>query len=390
MSYQAPYIDEAGLHLSSYNDIRDKLIEEMKQIYGQDIYLEKDSQDYQMISAFALMIYDTQQSLLLAYNNNSPATASGTGLDRVVALNGIHRTKASYSSCVVQLKGAPLTKINGGMVADSRGYQWALPELVTLGAAGTAQVTAVCKEVGRITASPGDIDTIVTPTKGWTAVTNQVSAVPGVNQEGDSALRYKQSVSVANPSRSVFEGTIGAIANAEGVVRHVAYENDTGVTVNGLPPHSITLVIEGGADEELANLIYRHKTPGCYTHGDVCVTIQGAYGVTTPIRFFRPQYIDVVVKITVVPLEGYTDAVTDNIQEKIYDYINSRAIGESVYTSNLNMPVLQALGQPPNFYVAGLTAGKAGGAAGEVIQVGLFEAVRTSREGITIEVKTND
>lgn len=37
MSYQAPYIDESGLHLSSYNDIRDKLIEEMKQIYGQDI-----------------------------------------------------------------------------------------------------------------------------------------------------------------------------------------------------------------------------------------------------------------------------------------------------------------------------------------------------------------
>lgn len=61
MSYQAPYIDEAGLHIASYNDIRDSLLENMKQIFGQDIYLENDSQDYQMISAFALMLYDIQR-----------------------------------------------------------------------------------------------------------------------------------------------------------------------------------------------------------------------------------------------------------------------------------------------------------------------------------------
>lgn len=97
MSYEAPYIDEAGLHIASYHDIRDSLMEDMKRIFGQDIYLENDSQDYQLISAFALMLYDTQQALLLAYNNNSPATAVGKGLDRIVALNGIHRTSARIS-----------------------------------------------------------------------------------------------------------------------------------------------------------------------------------------------------------------------------------------------------------------------------------------------------
>ena len=165
MSYQAPYIDEAGLHIASYNDIRDSLLENMKQIFGQDIYLENDSQDYQMISAFALMLYDIQQALLLAYNNNSTATAIGKGLDRIVALNGISRTGASYSSCAVRLSGTPYTKITGGIVADSRGYQWVLPEQVTIGASGSIQVTAICKTIGRILASPGDIDTIVTPLK---------------------------------------------------------------------------------------------------------------------------------------------------------------------------------------------------------------------------------
>ena len=388
MSYQAPYIDEAGLHLSNYNEIRDSLIAEMKQIFGQDIYLEQDSQDYQMVSAFALMIYDTQQALLLAYNNNSPATATGTGLDRVVALNGINRTKASYSSCAVQISGTAYTKINNGIVADSRGIQWALPEQVTIGATGIIQATAVCKTVGRITASPGDINTIVTPTKGWLAVENLVSATPGVEEERDSALRLKQKASVANPSRSVFEGTIGAIANADGVVRHVAYENDTGEIVDGMPPHSISLVIEGGCDKELANLIYLHKTPGCYTNGNLVVDIIGAYGITTPIRFYRPNYVDVEVKIKVHALTGYTDTTGAAIQENVYTYINNLAIGQSVYTANLNGPVLEALAQPPNFYVERLTAGRKGKTAADVIEIGLIEAARIGMGDITVEVVT--
>ena len=44
MAYTAPFIDDAGLHVPSYIDIRDDLIEQFKQIYGQDIYLENDSQ----------------------------------------------------------------------------------------------------------------------------------------------------------------------------------------------------------------------------------------------------------------------------------------------------------------------------------------------------------
>ena len=386
MGYVAPYVDEAGLHISGYPEIRDCLIEEMKGIFGQDIYLEPDSQDYQMISAFALMIYDTQQALLLAYQNNSPATAVHTGLDRIVAINGIRRKKAGYSSCAVKLSGTPHTKINQGIVADKRGQQWALPEQVTIGASGSVQVTAVCKSAGRMIANPGDIDTIVTPTKGWTAVENLVSAAVGAEEETDSALRIKQSASVANPSRSVFEGTIGAIANAPGVVRHAAYENDTDEVLNGLPPHSITLVVEGGEDDQLGQLIYLHKTPGCYTNGDVVVQVAGAYGITTPIRFYQPGYVDVEVTVQIHPLSGYTDATVAAIRENIYTSINHLAIGQSAYTANLNGPVLEALGQPPTFYVEQLTANRKNEAAASVIEIGLIEAARIAMEDIRVEV----
>ena len=385
--YQAPYIDEAGLHISSYNDIRDSLVEEMRAIYGNDIYLDNDSQDYQMISAFALMAYDVQQALLLAYNNISPATATGTGLDRVVALNGIRRAAASYSTCLVKLTGTAGTTISNGVVQDSRGIQWRLPKSVTISNDGTATALATCTTIGRITAATGDINTIVTPTRGWTSVINGVPAIAGVNQETDSALRAKQRISTANPSNTVFEGTIGAIANVDGVVRYAAYENDTNTERDGLPPHSITMVVDGGTDQDVAQAIYLHKTPGCYTNGDIEVNVSGSL-TEIPIRFYRPHYVDVAVKVSIKTLTGYTDATASQIKANIYDYINGLAIGETLYAPNLNGPILSALNGQPSFYVTGLAASKKDGEPAEVIAIAQIEAAQIAVEDITIEVVT--
>ena len=94
MTYFKPYVDASGFHYPSYDDIKQELIGEMKRIYGQDLYLDNDSQDYQMISAFALKIYDTYQAIELDYNNRSTKTAIGTALDALVKNNGITRKKA--------------------------------------------------------------------------------------------------------------------------------------------------------------------------------------------------------------------------------------------------------------------------------------------------------
>ena len=76
MAYYAPYIDTTGIHVPTYEDIRDDLIASMKQIFGQDIYLDDDSQDYQQISIFAKKIFDTNSLAVLVYNNRTANTAS--------------------------------------------------------------------------------------------------------------------------------------------------------------------------------------------------------------------------------------------------------------------------------------------------------------------------
>jgi uncharacterized phage protein gp47/JayE len=211
MSYFAPYVDATGLHLPTYQDILDDLVASAKAIYGDDIYLEEDSADYQLLSIFALKSYDNMQALAYCYASRSPGTALGAGLDGVVKLNGIARKAAGYSTCDVVLTGTAFTQISGGKVKDASGNIWDLPATVVIGSGGTVTTTATCEEVGAISALPGDITEIVTPTYGWTAVNNEVAAVVGQAQETDAEVRIRQAASVALPSQALLDGTKAAI-----------------------------------------------------------------------------------------------------------------------------------------------------------------------------------
>lgn len=337
MAYFKPYVDASGFHYPSYDDIKQELIEEMKRIYGQDLYLENDSQDYQMISAFALKIYDTYQAIELDYNNRSVKTAIGTALDTLVKNNGITRKKASYSTVKLTITGEPNTNIIGGQAKDGSDNTWALSDYyITIPASGTIDVDATCTKLGDITTNVNTITKIVNPTKGWLSVTNKAIPIPGQPVETDEQLRKRQSISVANPSQTVIESTKGAIAAIEGVTRYRVYENDTSITdSNSIPSHSISAVVEGGTDKEIAQAIYLRKGPGCGTHGNTTVQLIPRSTVPINIKFSRPTYADIDVQVKVKALTGYNNEVENAILEQVRYYLSILEIGQNVYISSL-------------------------------------------------------
>ncbi|WP_301962268.1 baseplate J/gp47 family protein [uncultured Megasphaera sp.] len=363
MAYTAPYIDDAGLHIPSYVDIRDDLVDQFKQIYGQDIYLENDSQDYQMISAFALKTYDTMQLLQIVYNNRSPKTAVGTALDSIVKLNGIARKAASYSTCVVTLTGDIGTVIPAGVVEDDAGNKWDLPANIRFDTA-EIEVTAKCETIGAIEAMPGTITEITNPQKGWISVTNTVPAVVGEPVETDEQLRYRQSISVAIPSQNMVNSTIAGIASVTGVTRYKVYDNDTNETdSNGIPGHSIAAVVEGGLDEDVAEQIYLRKGPGGGTYGTTSVTYINADGLPNIVRFFRPTYVPINVTVTVKKNGTYTTAVVGTIKNNVEQYINALDIGYDVLVTGILTAVAASITNvaQPEFSLQGITIGKAAG-----------------------------
>ena len=342
MTYFKPYVDSTGLHIPTYNDILEDMIAAMKQIYGDDIYLDNSSPDYQLLSIFALKQSDTLQVMAYAYNARSPETAIGASLDSVVKLNGIKRKAASKSTCQVKVTGTPFTQIVDGAVRDRAGLTWDLPSSVVIDSSGTTYTVATCRTAGAVSALAGDISQIETPTYGWVSVTNEVAAVLGNAQETDAQLRERQTISTANPSQTMLDGTKGAIAALKNVSRYAVYENDTNVSSvtddnpYGLPAHSVTCVVEGGTDEDVAEAIFLHKGIGCYTNGDVEVQYPDQNDYINRVRFFRPVYKDIFVKVVLKKYTGYISTMTVKVREAVYNYLAALTIGSDVSASVLS------------------------------------------------------
>ncbi|EBC1275802.1 hypothetical protein G6T08_000929 [Salmonella enterica] len=328
-----------GISAPDYQTILDTLTSYFQQIYGIDAYLEPDSKDGQAVALVALAIHDANNTAISVYNCFSPATGYGAALTSNVKINGIARKGATNSTVDLLLTGTAGTAITNGTVKDTNNVIWRLPASVVIGVDGTVTATAICSKSGAVAAPAGAITTINTPTRGWTSVTNPAAAAVGAPAETDAELRIRQGQSVAIPSITPFEGVDGAIANIAGVTRHKLYENDTGKTDgNGLPPHSISAIVDGGDVAEIAQTIRGNKGQGVRTWGKTSVTVPDKYGNPHIISFSRPTDVPVYGKITLTVFAGYTSQIGVQIQQAVADYINRLMIGDQVLLSRIYSP----------------------------------------------------
>ncbi len=319
------------------------------------------------MSAIAKMIYDAFLTAQTVYNSYGPGTAIGAALDTIIKINGLQREAETYSTVSVTLTGTPGTPISGGVVQDTNGIKWDLSQ-VTIGLDGNISATVTCEQPGPIIVSPGQISTIVTPTYGWTSVTNSSTNLTiGTNIEQDSTLRGRQAQSSAMPSKTILDGLKALIAATSGVTGFEVYENFTSsVNSLGIPANSIACVVEGGSDDDVANAIYLKRGLGCGTYGATIVTIQDSYNQLTPINFNRPSYVDIDVVVNVKKLNGYTTQTTTAIQNAIANFLNGFSIGTSLNNSGLwgaSLSANTALNNP-TFSITSLTMAVHGGTQG--------------------------
>lgn len=343
------YIDENGYFFADYPAFLDWLQTEYRGIYGEDVYLEPDSQDGQLLAVFALALYETAALGAAVYASFSPSSARGVGLSRNVKINGLERRSATYSEVELTIVGVAGTVLSDAQAEDTLGQKWLIPT-VTIPISGTVDVTARAENLGAVQASPNTVNKIFTPTLGWQTVNNSAAAVPGVPVETDFELRRRQAISTANPSRTVLEGTEGAVANLSGVTKTKAYENDTDTTdANGIPSHSIEIFALGGDDVEIAQTIALHKTPGTGTFGTTTELVSDSRGMPLNISFSRPVQAIINVEITIATNSFWNPDFEPLIQERVADFINALRVGDAVLLSRLFAPAY-LLGDPGNSY----------------------------------------
>lgn len=385
------YVDSTGFHIADFEDFLNYNRDAMKRIYGSDINLDADSQDGQLVTHIAQSQYDLASLCAAIFASYSPSSASGESLSRQVKINGIRRQEATNSTVDLKIIGKAGTGIKKGRVRDDADRLWILPDLVTIPAGGEIVVTATADEAGEIRAAAGAVSRIATPTEGWMSVTNEAEAAAGVSVESDVALRRRQAVSTAMPSQAILKGILGSLLNIVGVTRAKVYDNDTSVVdANGIPAHSISVVVEGGDASAIAETIRHRKSTGTGTYGTTSITLTDPQLMPIKISFFRPTVVHVYVKVTVKPLAGFSSTYVDEIKAEVAEYINGLDIGSTVYLSKLFVPANLAASDHDNTYdIKAIEIGSSKGALSAKNVVTAFNAVPFCKADY-IEVLTND
>ncbi|MFW2801881.1 baseplate J/gp47 family protein [Acinetobacter baumannii] len=335
----APVINQYGVTVSTYSEIVEYLKEKYREIYGQDVYLENDSQDGQWIGVIARVVADCNAAVADVYSSMSPSTADTDALSRNVKINGIRRAVATKSSVSVVLVGVAGTIINNGIVSDKNNNRWLLPAQVVIPPEGEIVATATAEKPGAILALPNSVTSISTPTRGWQSVNNPQASNLGAPVESNTKLRQRQALSTAIPSRSYTEGILGALFSLDGVSRCKVYENKKSfVDPLGLPPNSLAVVVAGGDDQLIAETIRVKKAPGCDLYGNTTVIRPTVYGDPVEIQYWRPNQVVVGLKLGLRTTTDYTVDIGEQIKFAITDYINQLDIGDRISLNKIYVP----------------------------------------------------
>lgn len=331
-------IDENGLQLETRQEIFDRLATAFRNIYGQDIVLDQNSPDGQALGIFTQEKIDLLETAKSVYDSFNPDRAVGRQQDERYVINNIERGGGTFTTLnidvtvdrTVTLQGLDenFNRINaaGYTVQDNSGTQFILIDTVTI-TAGTHSLPFRAKDVGEVQAVIGTIQTQTTVVLGVTGINNPSAPINiGRNTETDAQFRVRRQRSVALNSSGYINGLEGLILSLDGVTDARLYENYTNVTdVNGIPPHCIWVIAEGGSNADIGNAIYSRKTPGTNMKGDVEFPIITPSSSIFTAKFDRPEsenlYIQFEIKRTnpthVFSLDAIKDFIAENVLYKI-------------------------------------------------------------------------
>ena len=322
-------VSSTGFNRKRLNQLLDELNSEVKSIFGENFNVSPESPDGQINGVISESNANLWEIAEEAYNAFNPKAAAGTTLSNLVQLNGITRLAATRSHVELTLTGDSGTVIpEGSLISTSdTGDELSTDVSVTIDGTGNAIVQATALEFGPITMLAGTITEIDNPVTGWDTVNNTSDANEGTNEESDPDLRARRQRSVARDAQAIIDGIRAAVENIDNVTQALVLENDTdAVDANGLPAHSFQVVVSGGADIDVADIIWLKKPAGIQAFGDITEQVIDSQGISHDISFSRPTAVTIYVEVTLTTFAEYPANGDDLIKQAIVDYANGDLI----------------------------------------------------------------
>ena len=343
-------INQNGFKADSFIEILTRLSTELKDIYGQDINLDQDTQDGQLLGINTTIISDLQDLALYIYNSMDTDFAEGVNLDKLLKLLARTRLPATKSTVDIKLTVnrdviIPLTYT----VSDSNGQEWQIAREQTF-SSGMHLVTFESVDFGAVTAEANTITQQVTIIHEIDNLTNPSSAIPGRDEESDQQLRERRNKILEVNSLSTVGSILGKILTLDNVIDCVVYENDTSVydAEKDLNAHSLWIIVKGGEVEQITESIVKDKTGGTGLKGNIEDTYIENFirknGTTREIyhtaKFDRPTEKEIYLKFNVKRRVSTQSIDTENIKNTLANKVFN--IAENVTVTELYATIYSA------------------------------------------------
>lgn len=191
-----------------------------------------------------------------------------------------------------------------------------------------------CLTAGKMEIPVNTVTNIVTPINGWESVTNTKILSTGRNDETDAELRQRWSLSVYQKASNMLEAIqANVFRRITGVVACVAYENNTDIVdIYGRLPHSIEVIVDGGDEQDIAEMIFRYTCGGIDFNGAISKEVTDVANVKHIVKFNRPTEIKIWLKFNITKNveESWDSNGIAKIKQLIVDLGNKHTIGQDV------------------------------------------------------------
>ncbi len=331
-------LNKNGLTLKTAAEIKDELEAGYRNIYGADVNISPNTPDGQKIALLLQMALDNRDMIQQVYSSFNPNNAVGSVLDQRVSINNIQRISGDFTLVgvditvdrVIQLKGLDDQANNPDAtdaftIQDNGGNKFLLVDTYTF-EAGDFEKSLIfrAQKVGAVEVTVNTIQTQVTIVLGVTNVNNSSGVLTqGEEQESDPELRLRRERSVAKPSTSYVDSIRAEIFGKQNVTDALVFENmEASPDADGIPPHSIWTIVEGGASNEVAQAIYDKKSEGSGMKGSIEVEMFSQSGQGITIKFDRVLEEDLYIRFTVKRIDPSVSFNANTIAEWLADNLD--------------------------------------------------------------------
>jgi len=375
-------------------DLIQKDIEEdakLPEFFGEDVDLSEYSPIGIFIKLMAKKLANLWEVMEDVYYSNYIDTAEGVSLSRIAAFKGLARNPERQSVVTLQIKGVIGVYVPDGFIASTKqGIKFITTEggIIT---DGKVELNAVCLPYGVIgNVCENSITEINTPLAGVEEVNNPVEGYGGREVESDYELRkrYKEGSGVGGASAVSIQAVLNEI---DSVISAVVNENCEDFEVDGMPPHCLHAVINGGTDSEIVDVFMKYKSGGIKTIGEKHASIIDIMGVERTFYWDNPDYVNIYVLINIITNEKWDSSYIDEVKKRVIEVIggsfkDQTYKGEGVSKDVYRWKILANMDEFEGIENIEVFVGKTEMPTGIKVEIEPTEYARTSQELITVNV----